>query len=145
MEYNDLLFITRIIMVWILRNFLIMHQVFIQNNRIIFGEYELKRVWLKTINLRLLWGSPKLSFLCFSFSFFLRINTLAKNYIMKGAHAREIPWTSIKKPKWVFLNPFLLTTFIIIFMPWSLLLLSFIMSIVISLRTMKSLSWGVRT
>ena len=59
MEYNELLFITRIIMVWILRKFLIMHQVFIQNNCIIFGEYELKRVWLKTINLALIGRQPK--------------------------------------------------------------------------------------
>ena len=36
-----------------------MHQVFIQNNRIVFGEYELKRVWLKTINLALIGRQPK--------------------------------------------------------------------------------------
>ena len=28
-------------------------------------------------------------FLCFSFSFFFRINTLSKNDIMKGAHVRN--------------------------------------------------------
>ena len=144
-EHNDLVFITRIIMVWILRKFLIMHQVFIQNN-----DINLWRIWAQMslaedVKLSGYWeAAQSYPFCVFPLVFCFRINTLSKNHIMKGARARN-PMNKHQKAQMSFSKPFSPHNIFIIFMPSSLLLLSFFMSIVISLRKMKSFSWGVKT
>ena len=104
-------------MVWILRKFLIMHQVTIQIITSIFGEYELKRVWLKTLNLALIGRQPKVIIFCAFPLVFFRINTLSKNDIMKGTRMRN-PVNKHQKAQMSFSKPFSPhDIFIIIFMP----------------------------